>query len=73
MDICMPARTTRKIGTLGLSQSRYVILPRSWCDGTGIGKGSRVELLSDGVLVVVPPGMRGAAGRVLAALHGGDR
>ncbi len=69
----MPGRTERRVGANGTSQSRYVVLPRAWCDGTGIGKGSSVELLFDGVLVVVPRGMRAAARRVLATLHGGRR
>jgi hypothetical protein len=69
----MPGRTERRVGANGASQSRYVVLPKVWCDGTGIGKGSHVELLFDGILVVVPPGMKAAASRVLAALHGGAR
>jgi hypothetical protein len=68
----MPGKTSRTVGISGTSQARYVVLPRAWCDGTGIRKGSRVEVLYDGVLVVVPPGMEGAAGRLLRALHGVD-
>lgn len=65
----MPGRTERRVGANGASQSKYVVLPKVWCEGTGVGKGSRVELLFDGVLVIVPPGMGGDATRVLAALH----
>ena len=69
----MPGKTERRVGANGWSQSRYVVLPKVWCDGTGIVKGSYVELLFDGILVVVPPGMKAAANRVLDALHGGER
>jgi hypothetical protein len=69
----MPGKVRRTVGANGSSQARYVVLPRAWCDGTGISKGCRVDVLYDGVLVVVPPGMQGAAGRVLAALHTGDK
>lgn len=69
----MPGRTERRVGANGRSQSRYVVLPKVWCEGTGIGKGSHVELLFDGVLVVVPPGMNAVANRVLATLHGAGR
>lgn len=51
----MPGKTERVVGANGASQSRYVVLPRSWCEGTGVRKGSRVSVLTNSVLVIVPP------------------
>ena len=68
----MPIRTTRKVGVLGKSESRYLTLPRSWCEGSGVLPGADVEIFADGILVVVPPGMQGAAERILAVLHARD-
>lgn len=65
----MPIRTTRRVGALGRSRSHYLILPLHWCQGSGVEPGSEVEVVADGVLVVVPPGMRKAADRILAAMH----
>ncbi len=36
-------------------RSRHLVLPRAWCDGTGVEKGTQVTLLYDNVLIVLPP------------------
>lgn len=54
----MPGKTTRRVGQTGTSRSRYLTLPRAWCDGTGIAKGTSVDVLYDGVLIVIPLQLR---------------
>jgi hypothetical protein len=65
----MTGKTERRVGEIGSGHSRYVILPRMWCDGSGITRGTRVSVLFDGVLVIVPPRMGRAAERILAAMR----
>jgi hypothetical protein len=63
----MPGKALRTVGTNGSSRARYLVLPRAWCDGAGVSKGCRVEVLYDDVLVVIPkPGRQ--AERVRRAL-----
>jgi hypothetical protein len=65
----MVARTTRKISTTGPA-SRVICLPPDWLDGSGLDKGSTVELRYGDLLLVVPPGKEGAADRLLKAAGG---
>jgi len=50
----MVAETTHRIGSSGSPRSRVLHLPLSWCDGLGLEKGDRVDLVFDDVLVVIP-------------------
>lgn len=52
----MVSKSRHKIGVCGgTRRTRVLNLPNDWCDGVGLGKGSRVELLAGRVLVVIPP------------------
>ena len=67
----MPGKTSRSVGTNGRSQARYVVLPRAWCEASGVDKGSRVEVLYDGVLIVLPPDRRSSAPEILRLMREG--
>lgn len=68
----MPGMETRRIGEIGSGQSRYLILPRAWCDGSLVRPGTEVQLLYDGVLVVVPPSRKAAGARILRLMGAGS-
>ncbi len=56
----MAGKTERKVGTVGPHESRYITLPRDWCDLTGVKKGTHLDLLFNGrILLVFPPPGRG--------------
>jgi hypothetical protein len=72
MGIYMASATTRTVGTSGLSQSRYVTLPRGWCNGSGVDRGTRVKVLTNRVLVVLPPGADRELATVLRLMKRGS-
>jgi len=49
----MPHQTRRSLMEMG---SNFVItLPKSWTDFWRLEKGEKVEVISDGILLVIPP------------------
>lgn len=50
----MPAKTIRKVGEIGSTHNRYLILPKAGCEGYGITKGTRVEVRYNRVLTILP-------------------
>jgi hypothetical protein len=68
----MPGRESRRVGEIGAGQSRYLILPKPWCDGSSVDKGTEVDLLYNGVLVVVPPGNGRTATEILRLMRDGS-
>ncbi len=52
----MVSRTQQKVQEVGRQPNlqRLLTLPKSWCEGVGVGKGARVEVLAGRVLVVAP-------------------
>ncbi len=62
----MVAKTTRTVSTTGPS-SRVICLPPDWLAGSGVTKGSEVELRYGNLLLVVPKGREREADRLIAA------
>lgn len=50
---------------------RLVTLPKGWCEGVGVGKGTRVEILAGRILVIAPPGTEKESATVLRLLREG--
>jgi len=49
----MPHQTERSLMEMG---SNFIItLPKAWTDFWGLKKGEKVEMISDGILLVIPP------------------
>ncbi len=46
-------------------------LPKGWCDGVGIEKGTPVEVVAGRVLVVVPPTLHGETARIVKLMMEG--
>jgi hypothetical protein len=52
----MVSRSWHKVTLCGRThRTRVLNLPTAWCDGSGLGRDSQVELLAGRVLVVIPP------------------
>ncbi|MCI4327125.1 MAG: hypothetical protein L3K16_05775 [Thermoplasmata archaeon] len=63
----MVGETHQRIGGAGKDSSPVLHLPKACCDGLKLGRGDRVDLVFDDVLVVIPrPGRQ--ADRVRQAL-----
>lgn len=65
----MVAKTIRTVSTSGPS-SRVIPLPPDWLKGSGIDKGTRVEVRYGNLLLLVPPGRERDADRLIAAAGG---
>ena len=49
----MPQKTERSLMKMG--SNLIITLPKGWTDFWGIEKGEKVEVISDGILLVIPP------------------
>jgi hypothetical protein len=50
---------------------KLVNLPKGWCDGIGVGKGTKVQVLASRVLVIAPPNAGQEAALVLRLMREG--
>jgi hypothetical protein len=69
----MPGSVERKVGVSGDHGTRFVTLPKAWCDAMDLGPGTPVRLLFENVAVIVPPGREAEGRRVLALLKEGAK
>lgn len=65
----MPAKVLRRVNRTG-PVSRVLVLPPDWCRGTGVDRGSWVEVRYGTLLLVVPPGKERDADRLIEAAGG---
>lgn len=47
-----------------------VTLPRTWCQGNGVSKGTEIDIWFGTILIVAPPGARALAEQLVAAAGG---
>jgi hypothetical protein len=69
----MVQRSAQKVMEVGREPhaQKLVNLPKSWCDGIGLGRGTSIEVLASRVLVIVPPGALAEAQTVLRLMREG--
>jgi hypothetical protein len=67
-------RSTQRVLEVGRDphRQRLVNLPKGWCDGIGVRRGSKVEVLARRILVIVPPGGAQEASLVLRLMREGS-
>jgi hypothetical protein len=70
----MVQRSSQRVLEVGKEahRQRLVNLPKGWCDGIGVARGTQVEILASRVLVVVPPTAGREAALVLRLMRGGS-
>lgn len=70
----MVQRSWHRVTQVGRTPNvqRLLYLPKSWCDGVGLGAGARVEVVAGRALVVLPPGSGDLAERVLRLMREGS-
>lgn len=67
--ITMVAKTTRQVFEIGRNKGRVMVLPKDFCEGMDIQKGTILTVYYGDVALIAPPGTEELAARLVKAMR----